>query len=478
MRRLLGALAACAAARLLCVNALAAEGAEIVRAFVQDSTLYTYVELAETDRPVTQARAGIGGQTFSAAHALETVRQAGSPVTYLLLVDNSTSMPPFREELAAYAGALAAQGGEHTRYLLATFGDAVSLSAEEIPAEDLAEAMEALPFDEDVTRLHSCIDQALDAFEAIPREGSELRCMVVLSDAVQYDPAGGVSHEDLLERLSGSDVMLHAVGVGGDSGAIESLGLLAEASGGTSCAAADPAAAAEDAEQLAALNGAMLVTGFDLTGCTASGADQPLTVTFASGGELLCRAESTVDLPEQAETADGQTEPPVQLPPSGNTGAAAQAAPAEEPDGGPAVPPLVWIIGGAAVLAAALAAVLLRKKKQPAAPAAPAAPPAPEAAGIFLRVETVCGTLAGDSPEYTLVRELTVGRDGACDIVFDDPSVSRRHARVFLAEDTVYLEDLGSQNGTRVNGTAISMPCALRSGDTLTTGEVVWKLKF
>ncbi|WP_418725057.1 FHA domain-containing protein, partial [Dysosmobacter sp.] len=155
-----------------------------------------------------------------------------------------------------------------------------------------------------------------------------------------------------------------------------------------------------------------------------------------------------------------------------------QAAPAEEPDGGPAVPPLVWIIGGAAVLAAALAAVLLRKKKQPAAPAAPAAPPAPEAAGIFLRVETVCGTLAGDSPEYTLVRELTVGRDGACDIVFDDPSVSRRHARVFLAEDTVYLEDLGSQNGTRVNGTAISMPCALRSGDTLTTGEVVWKLKF
>ena len=40
------------------------------------------------------------------------------------------------------------------------------------------------------------------------------------------------------------------------------------------------------------------------------------------------------------------------------------------------------------------------------------------------------------------------------------------------------MEDLGSQNGTRVNGTAISMPCALRSGDTLTTGEVVWKLKF
>lgn len=92
-------------------------------------------------------------------------------MTYLLLVDNSTSMAAFPGGAGGLRWALAAQGGEHTRYLLATFGDAVSLSAEEIPAEDLAEAMEALPFDEDVTRLHSCIDQALGRLRGHPPGG-------------------------------------------------------------------------------------------------------------------------------------------------------------------------------------------------------------------------------------------------------------------------------------------------------------------
>ena len=84
----------------------------------------------------------------------------------------------------------------------------------------------------------------------------------------------------------------------------------------------------------------------------------------------------------------------------------------------------------------------------------------------------------GEETERGLTGQLMVGRDPACDIVLDDPSVSRRHARVFLAEGGVYLEDLGSQNGTMVNGAAIHMPCQLRSGDELAAGEACWKLKF
>ena len=52
----------------------------------------------------------------------------------------------------------------------------------------LAGAVEAIPMDETVTRLHSSIGAALDYLDGLPRQGSELRGLVVLSDAVQYDP--------------------------------------------------------------------------------------------------------------------------------------------------------------------------------------------------------------------------------------------------------------------------------------------------
>ena len=478
MRRLFRVfLPAAAAVCLLWASTLAAGSARLVRAFVYDGALYTYVELTGVDGPITQAQAKVGGQTFTAAQTLETVRQAGLPVTYLLLVDNSTSMPDFREELAAFGSALAGAGGENTRYLLATFGDTFVLSEEDVAGEELADALEGLPFDENVTRLHSCLDQALDYFETLPRSGSELRCMVVLSDAVQYDPEGGTPYEELLERLSASDVMLHSVGVGEDTDALQSMGRLAEASGGTHQAVGDAAQAEAAAETLSALNGAMLVTGFDLSGCTASGADQPVSVTFASGGELVCRAESTVDLPE-GETAAPSPSAPVSLPPSGGSGASGSStAPAAEPEEGAGGLPS-WVLPTACAVAAAVLLVVIlsaaRRRKKPS----PAAPAPEQAQGVYVKVEPMSGGPADGRSEFTLAHELVAGRDPACDIVLSDPSVSRRHARLFLADGAVYVEDLGSQNGTMVNGAPIHMPCRLRSGDALTTGEVVWKLKF
>ena len=137
----------------LCVNALAAGSAEIVRAFVCEGTLYTYVSMDGMEKPVTKAEAKVGGQTFSATGRLETVRQAGAPVTWLLLVDNSTSMPAFREETETFVQALSQSGGENTRFILATFGDAFAVVEEDVPAGELAERVGGLPFDERVTRL-------------------------------------------------------------------------------------------------------------------------------------------------------------------------------------------------------------------------------------------------------------------------------------------------------------------------------------
>ena len=109
----------CAAVTLLfvlsvCGQALAAGVIRPVRVFVYENTLYSYMELEDIHSPVTQAEVKIGNQSFPASGRLETVRQAGFPITYLLLVDNSTSMPPFREQLVEFGSQLASGSGENT----------------------------------------------------------------------------------------------------------------------------------------------------------------------------------------------------------------------------------------------------------------------------------------------------------------------------------------------------------------------------
>ena len=358
MRRLTSIFLALLLVGLMCTGALAAGSVEIVRAFVYEGTLYTYVSMDGMEKPVTKAEARVAGQTFSASNRLETVRQAGAPVTWLLLVDNSTSMPAFRQEVEEFARNLAQSGGENTRFILATFGDTFVVRAEDISPEGLPVEMEQIPFDERVTRLHTAIGQALDYFEEMPRERNELRCMVVLSDGVQYDPTGGVPYEELLERVGASDVMLHSVGLGGDQEALESMGRLAEASGGIHQVIGGVTAAAAGTV-LAEDSGKLFVTGFDLSGLTTEGGTERVSVIFAAGSELVCRAEAQVELPEFTgkEGTGAGVQPPDPLPESPAQSPNGTGGGSVSPAGSPAAPPVAPLIGGIA----AVVLVLLRR---------------------------------------------------------------------------------------------------------------------
>ena len=484
MRRLTSIFLALLLVGLMCTGALAAGSVEIVRAFVYDGTLYTYVSMDGMEKPVTKAEARVGGQTFSAANRLETVRQAGAPVTWLLLVDNSTSMPAFRQEVEEFARSLAQSGGENTQFILATFGDTFVVRAEDISPEGLPVEMEQIPFDERVTRLHTAISQGLDYFEELPMQRSELRCMVVLSDGVQYDPTGGVPYEELLERVSASDVMLHSVGLGGDQEALESMGRLAQASGG-SYQMMEEVTAAEAGSALAENSGGLYVTGFDLSVLTTEGGTEQVSVAFASDGKLICRAEAQVELPQLTGETGGQpdSQPPAQLPES----------PAEMPEGGgagPAAPdvpskegPPMGLIVGIAIAALTLiatAVILTQKKRKPQVVSEPGPAPREEQAGIYMRLEVVRGGLAGgqSQKELELRDDLMIGADPACDIVVQDGSAAPRQARLFSMEGAVYVEALDTSGAAQVNGEELQGTRRLRSGDEITAGDTVICLKF
>ena len=65
-----------------------------------------------------------------------------------------------------------------------------------------------------------------------------------------------------------------------------------------------------------------------------------------------------------------------------------------------------------------------------------------------------------------------VGRDPRAEAWIDLPSVSRRHARITIANGEAWLEDLGSKNGTCVRGTPIDAPEKLGDGDPIRFGSI------
>jgi len=73
-------------------------------------------------------------------------------------------------------------------------------------------------------------------------------------------------------------------------------------------------------------------------------------------------------------------------------------------------------------------------------------------------------------------RRFTIGRELACDLTLADLTVSRWHASLQPGPDGWLLADLGSTNGTRLNGWRVASPSPVRAGDLVTFGDLVFVL--
>jgi pSer/pThr/pTyr-binding forkhead associated (FHA) protein len=83
---------------------------------------------------------------------------------------------------------------------------------------------------------------------------------------------------------------------------------------------------------------------------------------------------------------------------------------------------------------------------------------------------------SGPTPGATFPLEgdqLTVGRDSSNAVAINDGEVSRRHARLSFQGGKYVVEDLGSTNGTFVNGQRLSNPVVLKPGDVVSFGEQI-----
>ncbi|MEW6083604.1 MAG: FHA domain-containing protein [Chloroflexota bacterium] len=88
---------------------------------------------------------------------------------------------------------------------------------------------------------------------------------------------------------------------------------------------------------------------------------------------------------------------------------------------------------------------------------------------------TLVNTQSSTPPkEFELIKsEVVIGRDDGVEIVISTPAVSRRHARLMLEGDAYAIEDLGSSNGTFVNGDRVIGRRKLQHGDQIRLGQAI-----
>ncbi|QRN95443.1 FHA domain-containing protein [Archangium violaceum] len=80
--------------------------------------------------------------------------------------------------------------------------------------------------------------------------------------------------------------------------------------------------------------------------------------------------------------------------------------------------------------------------------------------------------------EFTFEQDsVLIGRVAECDVVLYDAGISRRHCRIFSEDGQYFVEDLGSSNGTQVNGGTVKEKQSLAEGDKLSLGPVVFVFK-
>ena len=134
-------------------------------------------------------------------------------------------------------------------------------------------------------------------------------------------------------------------------------------------------------------------------------------------------------------------------------------------------------------MARSVRAIIMELRPAPAARSAPAprrAQPQRAPAKKTKRAPRKLAAIEGDGVKgksWDLAGEILLGRGDRCTVVLQDAYASQVHARIFDRNDTLFVEDMGSTNGTYLNNQKLTSPTELQRGDRVKIGKTVLELR-
>ena len=426
------------------------------------------------------------GETEVTVDTVTVFSGSGRGVAYIFLADVSKSIQPqqyerLRQALDTWIGSLS---GEDQAALL-TFGSTVDVVQDfTSDVERLQTRVDSLRPTDQNTRLHAGLVQALELGRRRDPDLPERRIIVVLSDG-KDDVTGGMTAEEVRERMRVDRTPIYAIGYArppmtdGKEAALDKLGTFARTSGGQFIEAGAQSIP-ETFEDLRQRVEEVHVAELRCTACDADGTVRRLQVQLTSGANTMTdglgvRMQSTgsTESGGRVDSSSGGTDPN----PTRNDSyvQAMTTFFAELP---------WWGYGIGALLLVALAVGIyfyVRREDEEPEPAPQPTPKmktkSPEPKGIPLHFETV-GRQGSGSHEARIADRIVVGRSRDCDVVVaDDQEASRQNSEIVREDGELYIRDLGSQNGTLVNGVPISGSYRLEDGDRILIGRTELRIE-
>jgi FHA domain len=95
--------------------------------------------------------------------------------------------------------------------------------------------------------------------------------------------------------------------------------------------------------------------------------------------------------------------------------------------------------------------------------------------GIRPRLVVVAAMNFQPGTEFEIGDSATMGRAPSADVPIEDPFASSAHARIFPRGQFMYIEDMGSTNGTYLNGRQLRRPEQLKTADVVRIGETEYR---
>ena len=135
----------------------------------------------------------------------------------------------------------------------------------------------------------------------------------------------------------------------------------------------------------------------------------------------------------------------------------------------------VAVCGSILLILLIIIAVLLLRKKQPSDNHDP---DSGSGRGAPVKIEVLSGMCYNAGLDFRLRRNLTIGTDKGCDLVFEDAKMRPMHAVISVTDGGVVLEETSDAGVTYIGGMKIFAPNRLRSGDIVTIGSTSFRVIF
>lgn len=511
MKKVLSLFAALLITIPLTLTAFADDDDRVVQAFRQENYLYALSDISsETSEMNVEAQ--IKSEPYKIAPpGICDFEKSGMTSSYLLLVDTSLSMNRYSKEVYQILNDFITNADENTKFMLSSFGrEYTQITDYSADKDTLLEKSKKIVFDQSETSLYRAVIDALGSYEKSGRDAGEIQNIVLITDANESDEYGNTQAEVLQKIDSSVPVFIHTIGLYEDaSSATESIKVLASfsrASGGFhSVYDADNSENAAD-NVLGYIDG-LVFTKFNVLSLynadeydvslffTEPATSKMLRLDYAgapaldirtpeTGSPLIVPPATTSSESDNTDTPDTENTTSDSLTGDETSGSdtSADSSQTTTDDGNKNrseksnmnIILILIICGSAAIAVIAVIVLVVVLKKKSSAPVPQEIP----AGALYIRAEITRGNAVLAKNDYYLCEQLIIGRGSDCDICVNSPDVSGKNSRLFMRDNTVYIEDLDSLNGTALCNMKIFAANKLISGDEIIIGSIGITFKF